>query len=85
MQIPLLAGREFTERDHASAPLVAVVTRRLAELLGPGSPVGREITLGGGRYAVIGVAADALSFRLAETGSPRCTSAISRAPGRPAR
>jgi macrolide transport system ATP-binding/permease protein len=70
MQIPLLAGREFTERDHAAGPRVAVVNRRLAEFLGAGSPVGREITLGNDRYQIIGVAADALSFRLTEERRP---------------
>ena len=40
MQIPLVAGREFTDRDHATAPRVVVVNRRLARCLASRIPTG---------------------------------------------
>jgi predicted permease len=47
MNIPVLAGREFTGGDVADAPLVAIVDRTLAERFWPGrDPVGQRITLG---------------------------------------
>ncbi len=70
LQIPLVAGREFTERDHATSPRVAVVNRRLAELLSVETPIGREITLDKDRFQIIGVADNALSFGLKEERRP---------------
>jgi predicted permease len=70
MQIPLVTGREFTERDHATSPRVAVVNRRLADLLSVETPIGREITLGKDRFQIIGVAENALSFMLKEDRRP---------------
>ena len=44
MQIPLKAGRSFTERDTNDAPKVMMVNETLARKLWPGeSPVGRKI------------------------------------------
>ena len=44
MQIPLKAGRAFTERDTNDAPKVMIVNETLARKLWPGeSPVGRKI------------------------------------------
>ena len=43
MRIPLLAGREFNERDRAGAPLVAIVNEAWARVnLGGANPVGRS-------------------------------------------
>jgi macrolide transport system ATP-binding/permease protein len=70
LQIPLVAGREFAERDHATSPRVAVVNRRLAELLSAGSPIGREIALDKNRFEIVGVAENALSFMLKEDRRP---------------
>jgi putative ABC transport system permease protein len=42
--IPLLRGRELDERDHAGAPLVAVVSETVAEEMWPGQdPLGRQL------------------------------------------
>jgi predicted permease len=47
MGIPLLDGRDFTENDDWKAPLVALVSRRLAQTLWPGrAAVGQMIRLG---------------------------------------
>ncbi|HEY6247300.1 MAG TPA: ABC transporter permease [Pyrinomonadaceae bacterium] len=44
MQIPLKAGRRFTERDTNDAPKVMIVNETMARKLWPGeSPVGRKI------------------------------------------
>jgi len=48
MQIPLISGRFFDERDALGAPNVAIINRRLAERFWPGEdPIGRR--LGPGR------------------------------------
>jgi predicted permease len=42
--VPLLAGREFTTRDDAGAPPVAIVSESFArDYLGDGNPLGRHI------------------------------------------
>ncbi|MBW3535575.1 MAG: ADOP family duplicated permease [Gemmatimonadetes bacterium] len=47
LDIPLLAGRTFTDADDASAAPVAVVDERLASRYWPsGSPVGRQAVVG---------------------------------------
>jgi putative ABC transport system permease protein len=47
MRVPLLRGREFTERDDAQAPPVAIVNQALARRYWPNeNPVGKRIWLG---------------------------------------
>ncbi len=66
MGIPLLAGREFTARDTAGAPTVAIVSERIVREYFPGGPdeaLGRRVRLsdGGDRgewLTVVGVVAD---------------------------
>lgn len=59
LSIPLVAGREFDERDDSSAPRIAVLNASLAERLSPGgSLVGRNVYLHGTPFRVVGVAAD---------------------------
>ncbi len=68
MRIPLVRGRDFTTRDSASAPPVAIVSEGLARGLWPGQdPIGRRLLAGGlealpGREArsrvVVGVVGD---------------------------
>ena len=61
MQIPMLAGREFDERDQARA--VGVVSELFARTYFPNqNPVGRRLTIGGGmpmELEIIGVSAAA--------------------------
>jgi predicted permease len=46
--VPLIAGREFNERDTAASPKVAVVNERFAEhFFGKGNPVGRRFATDG--------------------------------------
>jgi len=63
MGIPLLAGREFTARDTAEAPQVAIVSERIVREYfpgGPGAAVGRRVRLSdrGEWLTVVGVVAD---------------------------
>jgi putative ABC transport system permease protein len=73
MQIPVLAGRDFTERDTADAPLVAVVSHSTARKLFPGEKnvLGRRIimgSLGGGQVMqIVGVVGDVKTQTLAST------------------
>ncbi|MBA3248612.1 MAG: ABC transporter permease, partial [Pyrinomonadaceae bacterium] len=48
MQIPLLRGRHFTERDNADARQVAIIDETLARVYFPGEdPVGKRVTFEG--------------------------------------
>jgi putative ABC transport system permease protein len=65
LRIPLLAGRDFTDRDRAGAPGVVIVSRKLAEKMWPGeNPIGKQIAYprwaGPARppFEVVGVAGD---------------------------
>jgi predicted permease len=57
MQIPLRAGRFFSDRDDAQAPRVAIVDDLLIKEYFPdGDAVGRQINFGGPRnYRIVGV------------------------------
>jgi putative ABC transport system permease protein len=65
MELPLLAGRDFTVADAASAPHAAIVNKAMADHRWPGeSPIGRRITLPGASnvqalITIVGVAANA--------------------------
>jgi predicted permease len=73
MQIPVLLGRGFEERDMSS-PKVAVVTEQFAKKFFAGeNPVGRRIGLGSKRPAdleIIGVAKTTLYNSIKETETP---------------
>jgi predicted permease len=63
MGIPLLAGRDFTERDTADAPKVAIVSERIVRDYfpgGPGAALGQRVRLEeqGEWLTVVGVVAD---------------------------
>jgi putative ABC transport system permease protein len=65
MALPLLAGREFSHADGASAPHVAIISKSMADRRWPGeSPIGRRIRLPGVSnvqepITIVGVAASA--------------------------
>ena len=62
LAIPVLAGRTFDARDHASAPLRAVVSANFARAAFPGMPfdgvVGQRIAAGGRELEIIGIVGD---------------------------
>jgi len=72
MQIAMLAGRDFSERDTADAPLVAIVSQATSRKLGGEQGLlGRRIIMGsqgGGQVMeVVGVVADVRTQSLAAT------------------
>jgi predicted permease len=55
--IPLVAGRDFDERDSLGAPNVVIISERLARHF-EGNPVGQRLGSGAGAREVVGVARD---------------------------
>jgi predicted permease len=74
MGIPLLEGRAFTDRDDASAPLVAVVTEPLVKSVWPGQPaLGKRFRFGGANGPVVEIVGVVRGFQemlLGETPKP---------------
>jgi predicted permease len=75
MGIPLLAGREFTARDTAEAPKVAIVSERIVRAYFPGRPgeaLGRRVRVNdrGDWLTVVGVVADIRQRSLAQEVQP---------------
>jgi predicted permease len=73
MQIPILRGREFSEQDNASSPLVVIVNQTLANLFWPGQdPIGKKVRFGSDdKYSeVVGVARDGKYRTLGELPRP---------------
>ncbi len=75
MGIPLLRGREFDWTDDEEHPLIAIVSRSLAQRLFPkGDAIGQRIRFGVmpdlQALEIVGVAADARIFRLREAAAP---------------
>jgi len=83
LEIPLLRGRVFNDRDDENAPLVAVINQAMAETYWRGEdPLGKRLKLGRGRAGVgqraskawvtiVGVVADARSESLANASVPQ--------------
>ncbi len=63
MDIPLLLGRAFTERDNAGAPKVAIVNQRFAaKHFAAGNPIGHRLSFGGDEdepIEIVGMTRDA--------------------------
>jgi putative ABC transport system permease protein len=75
LQIPLLMGREFSTRDSASAPHVAIVSESFTrKFLGGTNPVGRQLSakVRGQRQElqIIGIAADTRATDLRQAPYP---------------
>ena len=72
MHIPLIAGRDFDERDRAGSQLVAVVSKKFAETSWPGqSALGRRFRLSVDSFAtVVGVVQDFRSRGYGDTPEP---------------
>jgi len=72
LRVPLLAGREFNERDGADQPLVVILSNSTAKKLFPNeNPLGRQILFGvdngnGLPAEVVGVVGDVRSRELAK-------------------
>lgn len=71
MRIPLVAGRDFTDRDDTSAPPVAIVNEAFAQRFWPGQdPLGRKFRSGGAEFTIVGLARTGKYNRLNEP--PSC-------------
>ena len=76
MQIPLLRGREFTQQDSATAPLVVIVNETLARryIVGDGDldkAIGHNIRLRDqNKITVVGVVRDSIYGRIGEPTPP---------------
>lgn len=73
MNVPLQAGREFTDADNAGAPKVLIVNQALARRYWPNqNPVGKHIAVGRQPASeVVGVVADAKNRGLALDAQPQ--------------
>ncbi len=78
MNMPMVQGRTFTERDTETAPLVMIINQAMARRDFPNvDPIGKRINLGGNNpqgqpvwWEIVGVAADVRSLELREEASP---------------
>jgi predicted permease len=73
LRIPIVAGREFSERDNASGPKVAIINQALAKKYFEGrNPLGLHIDTDRKRldYEVVGIARDLVHGSLRETPKP---------------
>jgi len=73
LQIPILAGRDFDERDRKDAPRVVIVNERMAQMLWPNeNAVGKRIFISGSKTTmeVVGVVKTGKYRALAETPKP---------------
>ena len=74
MRIPLLKGRDFTDRDDLQAPLASVINETFAKREWPGEdPIGKQFTTPNtqGPMTVIGVVGDAKHYTAAEAAIPQ--------------
>lgn len=71
MDIPLLAGRQFSSHDDEQLPKVAILNQRLARIMWPDeSPLGRRLTFKGQAVEVVGVVRDIKGRNLFEAPGP---------------
>jgi predicted permease len=73
MELPILAGRAFTERDDLTAPKVAIVNQAFAAKFFEGlNPVGRRFAFGRGgkEIEIVGLARDAKYTSLRDPAPP---------------
>jgi predicted permease len=68
--IPIIAGREFTDADHSTAPRVAIVNETFARMYGGGSVLGSRIGVVRPEYTIVGIARNAKYAHLRESPGP---------------
>jgi len=83
LRIPLLKGRDFTERDDLQAPLVAVINETFAHRAWPGEdPIGKRFTTlqTQGAITVVGVVGDTKHYVATEPALPQVYAAHYQVP-----
>jgi len=71
LRIPMLEGRDFTERDDLDSAPVAIVNQAFAQrYCRGGNPVGRRVLVDGVWSTVAGLAKDSKYYRLTEAPTP---------------
>ena len=75
LKIPLIAGRDFSDRDDAGAPKVILVNQTFVTRYVPdGSPIGKHVAFGNGNVPldrqIIGVVRDSKHANLREKAEP---------------
>jgi len=83
MRIPLLRGRDFTDRDDLQTPLVSVINETFAKREWPGEdPIGKQFTTPQttGPITVIGVVGDTRHYTATEPAIPQLYAAHYQVP-----
>ena len=83
MRIPLVRGRDFTDRDDLQTPLVAVINETFAKLAWPGEdPIGKQFTTPqtSGPMTVIGITGDTRHYTATEPAVPQLYAAHYQVP-----
>lgn len=73
MDMPIVAGRPFTNNDKGDAPLVMVVNQSLANRYFSGDPLGRQLQFSGDskrQWTIVGVVADTRTDALSQAPAP---------------
>ena len=73
MEMPIVAGRAFTDDDKSEAPLVMVVNQSLANRYFSGDPLGRQLQFAGDakrQWTIVGVVADTRTDALSQEPAP---------------
>jgi predicted permease len=71
LRIPVLQGRDFTDRDNRGSPFVAIVNQAFAQrYFGGANPLGRKVRVAGNWTTVIGEVKDSKYRRLTEPPTP---------------
>ena len=79
MRTPLIAGREFDDRDIPSSPKVAIVNETFArKALGESMPLGRRVADGKEEFEVVGVVGNSKQYTLREDFQPIVYTAASQ-------
>jgi putative ABC transport system permease protein len=73
LRIPIKSGRDFTERDDAAAPPVAIISESMAQRFYPNeNPLGQRIQMGNGSKPaeIVGISGDVRDQELESKGRP---------------
>jgi predicted permease len=84
LHTPLLAGRDFNERDTTGSPKVAVVNDAFArKVFGAGTALGQRVIDGNDQFEIVGVVGNSKQYTIREDFRPIVYSAASQveAPG----